>query len=791
MRVRRRRRAQPARSFRAGHWVVVPRLSGVLVASLGCATFASPAVSQAPPLNPSAATSQSGQGLSEITVTAQRREEDLQQTPLSVTVLTGQQLTDFGVKDFVDYARSVPGMSFGMGGSAFGGPAYGYSSTRQMVIRGVAGSNTTSLYIDDTPVPDAVDPRVLDLERIEVLRGPQGALFGASSMGGTVRLITRTAAPGATTGSLNVQGFDINAAGGGFDVSGSVNMPLIADNARLRLSAFDTFDPGYFAKVFGVASVPGVGFAPGTQVRGTKKVGDTHEYGGTASVLVTPEGVPGLSIVPLMMWQRSDVSGYPLAENQASNFTQVRPLSVPESSLAQWQLYAITGKYAADLGDFIATTSYFHRYSQDVEDGTMWFAFFQGYYYSPLPYLAARVLQTYRTSEVTQELRFQSHFQAPVEFVGGLFYQHSRTASPFSYSIPGLDAASEYTLGTDDIARVDEDTLSIQTAGFADLTYTATEKLQLSAGVRKTWLKSSGYYAIVQPPSLEANLAYSYQQKQQPVTPRFVAKYSFDANDMMYASASKGFRIGGENAPQTGPCEVGARALGLPVGASIPYYSDSLWSYEVGLKNLWNDQKIASRVAAYYIDWQDIQQSVLLPVCGIPVQLNAGAARILGAEWELAAHIPAGFELETGVGYEDAKITEAKTLPNGQVVGFPVGTPLSGVPRWTGSLRASYSTATAMGELFVRAEYSFVGSSLSLANGGAGLYRSQYSLTDLRAGLHVGDWTTTLFAANLFNAAASYGDVVAAAGVVPGQTRLVVAQPRTLGIELQRSFGGR
>jgi outer membrane receptor protein involved in Fe transport len=222
---------------------------------------------------------------------------------------------------------------------------------------------------------------------------------------------------------------------------------------------------------------------------------------------------------------------------------------------------------------------------------------------------------------------------------------------------------------------------------------------------------------------------------------------------------------------------------------SIPYHSDSLWSYELGFKSLWDKRKIASRAAAYYVDWKNIQQSVLLPVCGVPVQLNAGAARIRGAEWELTARIAPRFEVDASVGYEDAKITEARTLSNGEVLGFPVGTPLSGVPKWTASLRASYSIATTVGDAFVRGEYSFVGSSLSLANGGAGLYRAGYSLVDLRGGLQFHDWTTTLFIKNLSNRAANYGDIVAATGVVPGQTRLVVAQPRTVGLEVQRTFG--
>jgi len=570
-----------------------------------------------------------------------------------------------------------------------------------------------------------------------------------------------------------------------------VNVPLIAHNAGLRLSLFDTFDPGYFTRVFGVANVPGVDFAPGTQVLGSTKVGGTREYGGSASLLLTPEAIPGLSIAPLIMLQRFDANGYPLAEDNANNFSQVRPLDVPEHSVSQWQFYAITAKYSASFGDLISSTSYLHRYSRDVEDGTKWFAWYQGYYYSPLPYLAATVLQTYDSREVTQELRFQSRLQAPVQFVVGFFYQRVPTSLPYSYTIPGLNAASGYTLGTDSIFEIAQETLAKQTAGFAAISWSPIEKVELSAGIRKTWLDVTGYLMLVQPPSLNANTSYSFEQKEGPVTPRFAARYSFDSGDMTYLSASRGFRIGGVNAPQIGPCADGASTLGLPVGVSIPYYSDSLWSYELGFKSLWGERKIASRAAAYYIDWKNIQQSVLLPVCGIPVLLNAGAARIRGAEWELTARIAPRFEVDAGVGYEDGKITKAKTLPNGQVLGFPVGTPLSGVPKWTGSLRAAYSTATPIGDAFVRGECSFVGSSLSLANGGAGLHRAEYSLVDLRGGLHFGDWTTTLFVENLFNRAANYGDLVAAAGVVPGKTRLVVAQPRTIGLELQRSFGAQ
>jgi outer membrane receptor protein involved in Fe transport len=504
-----------------------------------------------------------------------------------------------------------------------------------------------------------------------------------------------------------------------------------------------------------------------------------------------PEAAPGLSIVPLVVAQRFQVDGYPLADGQPDNFTQLRPLDVAESSLAQWQFYALRAQYTARFGDFIASTGYFQRHSRDVEDGTMWFAFFQKEYYSPLPYLAASVLQSYDSRELTQEIRFQSHLQVPVQFVAGFFYQRATTTDPFSYPIPGLDAATGHALGSDNIYQENGRTVAQQTAGFVDITYTPVDRMEVSAGVRKAWLDYSGHQTIEQPPALDANISYSFDRRQHPFTPRFLVKYSFDQNDMAYASASKGFRIGGENAPATGPCAEGARELGVPVGVALPYDSDSLWSYEFGLKNLWDDARIATRAAAYYIEWKNIQQTVLLPVCGIGIQLNSGAAGILGTEAELTARIRTGFEIGAGFAYEDGKITAARTLPSGQTLGFRVDTPLSGVPKWTASLRASYSANTLIGEAFVRTEYNFAGSSLSLANGGAGLFRSEYSLVDLHGGLHFDNSTAGLFVTNLFNKPANYGDLVTAAGTVPGRPRLVVAQPRTLGLEARHSFGAQ
>jgi iron complex outermembrane receptor protein len=735
-------------------------------------------------------TSQAAQGLEEIVVTAERREEGIQQTPVSVTAITGETLQNFGMKDFADYARSVPDLSFGLGGSPYGGSGYGFSSTREIIIRGVSGGNTTSLYIDDTPIPSVIDPRVLDVDRIEVLRGPQGTLFGASSMGGTVRFITRSPDLKEAGGRIDAQTYDINAGGAGYDVSGTANLPILPDTGALRVSGFYRYDPSYFNRIYGVPVIPGVAFQPGQQVVGSTKFGATKEYGASASMLFSPEAISGLTITPIAILQHQSTDGYPLAENNPGNFTLLRPLNIPEGTGDEWQFYALAVKYAASFGDIISSTSFLHRYATDIEDGTLVLAAFQQFIYSPLPYVPSPAWQTYDTKETTQELRFQPHVGEHFDVMTGLFYQRSNLIYNYANPTPGANALSGGYLGSDLQERDWGWSKAEQSAAFADVTYRPTTALELSAGVRKARLTTGSIHETVLYPALHGDATFAFTSRDTPLTPRYVAKYSFDADNVLYASASKGFRTGGSHQPEIGnACAADTLALGFPPGAPIDFHSDSLWSYELGSKSMWDARRVSLRVAAYRIDWQNIQQTLQLP-CGTGVLTNAGAARINGGEAELSARVTGALQLSAGAGYEYARITEAKSLvAGGTVVGFPVGSPLSNVPKWTGSARAEYVVPTRIGESFIRGEYSFVGRSLSLANGGTGLFRDEYSLVDLRSGLRTDAWTFTLFAKNLLNKAANYGDVVTTVGLYPGQSRLLIAQPRTIGLEIERRLG--
>src|SRR6201996_4116391 len=195
-----------------------------------------------------------------VTVTAERRVENLQSVPLSVTAISGDTLQKLGATEFADYAKAVPNLAYGTGNG------FGVSTAREVTLRGVAGTNTTNFYIDDTPVPLSLDPRVLDLQRIEVLRGPQGTLFGASSMGGTIRLITKPADSDNEGGFLDAKGFGVNHGGAGYDVSGTYNIPIIQDELALKVSGYNSFTPGIYTREYGIATTPGFTVPPGSPV---------------------------------------------------------------------------------------------------------------------------------------------------------------------------------------------------------------------------------------------------------------------------------------------------------------------------------------------------------------------------------------------------------------------------------------------------------------------------------------------------------------------------------------------
>ncbi len=724
--------------------------------------------------------------LEEIIVTAQRREEKLQDVPISMSAITGTMLENLGAKTFDDYAGMIPNLSNGTGAGAGGnGNAFGVSSTRAIAIRGVAGNNTTGFYLNDTPMPMSLDPRIVDIEHVEVLRGPQGTLFGAGSMGGTVRLVTREPSVDTKSGKIDAEGSYANHGGAGYSAEGVYNAALVPGTVGLRMVAFSAFEPGLYTRTWGGpldSRSPIIPYPPGGAPVGQKDhVGAEQSTGLSISLKFTPGTVPGLTVTPMYMYQHTNSNGYPLADYTPDNFTQTRPLNVPEAVEDTWWLGGLTLKQDAKFGRFIVSGTYFHRDAYDLEDTTDSHAIiFWGLpYYVPAP-----LPNTMLTTTWTGEARFESTFSGPLQFVAGVFDSLSDRKFQEYYYAPGLNVASGGTIGTDLEYTQNTPNTDRQRAAFIDVTYKPTAAMQFSAGVRRAYLEHEGAYTATGP--LNGGTSgppetYGIHGENN-TAPRFTAKYEFAPNQMLYASAAKGFRIGGANSKLPPICDADLAALGIKNGD--PFNSDSLWSYEIGSKNSWAGDRVRSRFAAYRIDWKNIQQSVYLP-CTFNVVANSGAAESKGFEFEMDMAVIEHLTLNLAAGYEDAKITEA-TVQSRTVVGQP----LTGVPKWTGSAIAHYTIPLNGRSAFIIGQWEYTGSRVTFNNVAppTGRPLDSYSLLDLRAGVNQGPLELALFVRNVFDERGVMGDLIPEGAELPGRPRLFVVRPRTAGVQLRWDF---
>jgi outer membrane receptor protein involved in Fe transport len=352
------------------------------------------------------------------------------------------------------------------------------------------------------------------------------------------------------------------------------------------------------------------------------------------------------------------------------------------------------------------------------------------------------------------------------------------------YLAPGLDAASGFTIGSDLEYTQDTPNADRERAEFIDVTYKPTEQLQFSAGVRRAYLAHEGAYTAdgplnggtSGPPDTYSNAS------EHDTAPRYTAKYQYAPNQMVYASAAKGFRIGGTNSVLPPICDADLAALGIRNGGA--FNSDSLWSYEIGSKNSFLDDRIRTRAAAYKINWKGIQQSVYL-ACTFNVVANSGAAESKGAELEMDMALIDHLTLNLSAGYEDAKITEATDASR-----TVVGQQLTGVPKWSGSATAQYVIPLGERSAFLRAQYEYTGARKSFNNIAPpeGRPLSSYGLLNLRTGISQGPWELTLSARNVFNKLGVIGDLIPEGAELEGRPKLFVTRPRTIGLELKREF---
>jgi iron complex outermembrane receptor protein len=741
------------------------------------------------------------QELQEIVVTAEKRESTVQKTPISMTAISGSDLQAQGLSDMQSVAQEVPGISF-----KTSGPGQTEYEMRGLTSTG-GESPTVGFYLDDavlTPAAMAqngktvIDPSLFDLNRVEVLRGPQGTLYGAGSMGGTIKLVTNQPDPHAFAGNVEVIGSG-TASGGGFNHTENVmvNIPLMQDVVALRLVGTDKYIDGWIdRKVLNpfpveVNNSKARGDVANAPVAADFRHSNTERLqSGRALLLVQPS--ERLSITLGAMRQVLKQDGPNTIDSPPLNEVHYQPFDVAEPFKDTFDLYTLTVKFNFDPFQLVSATAYWDRQQNQTQDISEAMQDYIGGFFGPpasFPFSstqtvtegggtffglgAGSITEDDYTRQFSEELRLASTGDGPLQWlVGGYYSSFGATSHVFSFypvGANGFDANFGTTNLADNHRKVDID----QYALFGDVSYLLPNNFKVSAGARY-YLYHSNSVTSVSGVSANgtSNPLFGLAQNSG-VTPKVDLAYIPDGNTTIYASVSKGFRPGGPNSPIPVP----------PCASQAPtqFGPDSVWSYELGEKIRFLNSRVSINGDIYYEDWTNVQQQVA-PACGFKFTANAGKATVYGAELEVAVVLAPGLIFAQNMGYTNAK--NSTTLPAANIVS---GQRLLDVPQFTANTSLSFKRPLdARMNLVARVTNSYVDSIQDITFTRNSL--PPYDLVGLRLGVETGRWSAFLFADNLTNKKALLSDTGALSANISILNRVATNQPRTIGADLSFKF---
>lgn len=731
--------------------------------------------------------------LQEIIVTAQKRSENILSVPISMTAVNEAVLDQRGVKDIDDLSRLVPGVSLITPAVATTPQSTG---VRVVSIRGIsatAGSATTGIYVDDTPIQGresgSVYPEVFDLDRVEVLRGPQGTLFGAGSEGGTVRFLTPQ--PSLTRFSLysrdemsftrsGTPSYEAGVAAGG---------PLVEDRLALRASLWARQDGGYINRY---------NFFSNAQI--ASNTNNIDSYSGRIALLAKPSDA--ITITPSLLYQRVDRADSDVWWSTAGLYKSF--YDIPQPTTEQFYLPSLSIEWQLPGVSIKSISSFFTR--EEIGINRFFHSSKQQLFYPQVPNYSLADHITKAQNNFSQELRFTSDADQPLTWVAGLYFMNDReTYREYEYEplanqlwlaltgsdilgffgVPLIDNAISYRDGRHDRER--------ESAAFADLTYKLTSRLKVSAGVRASHTEFSFNETSDGPFGVGADnlpLLTSGSSSEHPITPKASVSYDLD-NGVIYGSARKGYRIGGANSLLPNICDPQLRSLGIN-GQAPPYTSDTVWSYELGAKDAFAGGKVQLSASAFRINWSRIQGVIPLNSCAYTFTGNFGTAVSQGGDLQFLLIPLHGLEVGGSIAFTDAHYTETVPVP-GSTTQLLVknGDPLLSTPRWQGDLSLSYTWSLHSGwDMYARADSTYSGGYFRTYSQGVNGYiaaiRDGESIVDvsLRSGVRFNSWDVSAFVKNLTdNATPLYQDV----GTVPGTygasaIRSISMRPRTVGV---------
>jgi outer membrane receptor protein involved in Fe transport len=710
----------------------------------------------------------------EIVVTATKRAENIQKVPISMQALGNETLEQHQVQGFDDYTKLLPSVSY---------QSYG-PSQQQLTFRGVAtggidlpgGSlSAAGVYLDEIPVTtigELLDIHIYDVSRVEALAGPQGTLFGASSLAGTLRIITNKPEMGKFKAGYDLDLNKFGKGNGGGTAEGFANIPL-GETAAIRLVGYYEHDGGYIDNTPGQrtyqrptenddGSVTNFPLTVNNSAQVKKDFNDVDTYGGRIALAVDIND--NWTVTPMLMAQHQ------IAHGTFGFDPNVGDLAVheytPDRNLDKWYQAGLT--IEGKIGNFDLV--YSGGYLQRLVDNTQDYSYYTVYYDNIPGYThfddghggLLDPTQHYHTHQKldkqTHELRISSPSSDPFRFTAGLFYQRQSNQNLADYAIPGLggipDSPAVYG---DDIFVTNTHIVDRDYAAFAQASYDITSQLSLTGGIRyfkahNTLVGFSGFQSnaldagCTVPITLGQCVTVDKSYKQSGETHKVSLNWQVTPNKMLYATYSTGFRPGGNN-----------RRAGIN-----PYKADTIDNYEVGWKTSWLDHKLRWNTALFYEKWNKLQYG-LAPVGSVGVVniYNAGNANIYGIESDASAYI-GNLTLNASAAYIDAKLSTdfcsigADGNPDcaAGTLTAPKGTRLPVQPRFKGSVTAHYGFELAGHDSFVQGtllHQSGVRNFLGIADDDAVGDTKGFATFDFSAGINFNSWSFTAYIQNAFD----------------------------------------
>lgn len=720
--------------------------------------------------------------LEEVIVTATKRETTLLETPISMTVIGAESLQESNADAFSDFSRLIPGLT-----AIDSGPGQ-----KRYALRGLqsAGEPEVALYYDEIPITglpgpsldtgaDQPDVKLWDVDRIEVLRGPQGTLYGNGSMGGAIRIISKRPDLSNFAAETEAEGAATDGGSPSWGVSGMVNLPVVPDRFAVRLTGYDRQEGGWLDQVYrGDIALPQ---NPGNNLNWE------HTSGSRLSATFKATDKWAITLIAYYQHLQTGIS----YETYPSFAFTANPYVTEEFVHSPWDdrlgMANLISTYDFGWSSFVATVAYQNRVVDQSQDTTRFLLNLFGCNeftwdlscFGP-PEVPAVSYSHEGVMAWSAETRLVSQRPGPFQWTAGAFLQRASTYRDGQVAVAdaagNIDINPATGIAADRLFARSNYDLFNQDALFGETTYDLYQGLKGTVGLR--WFHSyrSDQQIIDQQffPGQPTGPEPFQEFSESALFKKFLLSYNLNPRALVYVEAAQGFRAGGPNYP------------GGFTETAPPYKEDSVWDYELGWKTTLAEDRLYWSGAAFWIDWSHLQQ--LVPTQLFSYIINAGSARSAGFETEVDAHITPHLKLIAGISHADARLVGAQPYSSDPTQQLYTGEKLGGVPEWTSNVSPSY-TVPVVGKLSLTGRLDFTHQSsrptVTATQSPAYFVVGASNLTSIHLLLQSNSWTAGLNVENVFNGFEPLSGQALDSNLIK---TITAAPPRTIRLTLTATY---